>query len=279
MKILDKSEFRDPEGKIGFQNRLQGTLRYGFEWASLMAAQDQVCRRLEHTLGDEFVVLRNLNVPGISDPVPMILIGPQGVWLLSPSAKTGIFRAKDSEWLRYDSRNQAFKRLKPNLQAAVIGMSQTVLHFIQAQGYGLPEVHPVLVFTNPRAHVDTARPTASIVMADAVDHFANGILQGQPIMDAEDIHMLVEALTEPPSREDAPSAPVSAAVDLPAPQSWEQTGTSGLEPTRKVRLKKRPKRYAGMTLVQWAVLAVLTLTTLAVVAAMAALVLGGTLGI
>jgi len=275
MKVIDKSEFRDPEGNIGVQNRLQGTLRYGPSWYGMMEAQGVLSQRLGRALGSEFALVRNILIPGISDPLPMILIGPQGVWLILPSAITGIFRAQEAEWLRYNSRGQQFTREKTNLQATVIAMAQTLLHFIQAQGYGLPEVLPVLMFSNARAHVDSVNPTARIVVTDAVDHFATTILQQQSIMDGEDIAMLVKALIDPPKpASDLAAQPVSAAVELPPAQAWEQTSGTALQPTRKVKLRKRARRYGGMTVAQWITLAVLTILALITLAAFAAIVLG-----
>ncbi len=273
MKVIDNSEFRDSEGKIGIQNRLQGSLRFGLGWYGTMLAQQVVAQRLNRSLGSEFVVLRNIRIPGVADPLPMVLIGPQGVWLIQPSTLTGIFRAQESQWLRYHARGQQFSPIQPNLQANAIGMSQTLLHFIQAQGYGLPEVLPVLIFSNARAHIDTINPTARIVMADAVDHFASSILQLQPIMDSEDIGLLVKALTEPPKPEDLAAQPVSAAVELPPAKAWEQSSGTALQPTRTVRLRKPPRRYAGMTIVQWATLGILLVFAFAMVAALAFVVL------
>jgi hypothetical protein len=280
MKVIDKSEFRDADGKIGVQNRLQGTLRFGPHWYGGMEAQAQLTERLNRTLGSEFVMLRNFVIPGVSDPLPMTLIGPQGVWLILPSAATGIFRAQDAEWLEYHPRSQQFTRLKPNLQATAIAMSQTLLHYIQAQGYGLPEVLPVLMFSNARAHIDIVNPTARIVAADAVDHFTTTLLQQQAIMDGEDIGLLVKALTEPPKPTPGVApAPVSAAVELPPAKAWEQASGTALEPTRRVKLRKRRRRYGGMTIAQWITLAVLAVLALVMVGTLAAVVLQNVSGI
>jgi hypothetical protein len=275
MKVIDKSEFRNADGNIGIQNRLQGTLRFGAGWYGMMQAQIQLTQRLSRTLSGEYAMMRNYVIPGISDPLPMTLIGPQGVWLILPSAITGIFRAQEGEWLHYNSRGQQFTRHKPNLQATAIAMAQTLLHFIQAQGYGLPEVAPVLMFSNARAHVDSVNPTARVVVADAVDHFAGTILLQHPIMDGEDIGLLVKALSDPPKPAEALAPlPVSAAVELPPAKAWEQTSGTALQPTRKVKLRKRRRRHGGMTVAQWITLAVLATLALIMLAALAAVVLG-----
>jgi hypothetical protein len=241
----------------------------------MMQAQTQLTQRLGRALGTEYVMVRNFIIPGVSNPLPMTLIGPQGVWLILPSAITGIYRAQQAEWLRYNSHGQQFTPEKPNLQATAIGMAQTLLHFIQAQGYGLPEVIPVLMFSNARAHVDSINPTARIVVTDALDFFSSSILQQHPIMDGEDIGLLVKALTDPPKpAEDLAPQPVSAALELPPAKAWEQTSGTALQPTRKVKLRKRPRRYGGMTVAQWITLAVLATLALIMLAALAAVVLG-----
>jgi hypothetical protein len=113
------------------------------------------------------------------------------------------------------------------------------------------------------------------VVADAVDHFAGTILLQQAIMDGEDIGLLVKALSDPPKPAEALAPlPVSAAVELPPAKAWEQTSGTALQPTRKVKLRKRPRRHGGMTVAQWITLAVLATLALIMLAALAAVVLG-----
>jgi hypothetical protein len=61
-----------------------------------------------------------------------------------------------------------------------------------------------LVFTNPRTHVDTARPAARVILSDAIDHFAANLQQFQPIMDQQDIKAIIKALTNPDATPVAP---------------------------------------------------------------------------
>jgi len=194
MRVIERSEFCDEEGTISLEDRLEGTLRFGFRWYGEMQAQSEVTERLQNALGVEHTLIRNAVIPGTTLTVPMTLLSPQGVRMIIPTPARGIFRAKGDEWLRFDSRRRRFKRSNPNLQSQAQMLSESLHKYFQERGFPLPEIEPVLIFTNPRTHVDTARPRVRIVLTDAIDHFASNVQQFQPIMDQEDILSLVGAL-------------------------------------------------------------------------------------
>lgn len=217
MKVIDRSEYRDAEGKISLSNRLRGTLDRGLGWFGEMDAQDQIAQRLGRNLGDEHIMLQNIPLPEAGVIIPMVLISPQGVRVIYPSPIRGVFRAKGDEWFAFSGGSKRFKKTRPNLQAIVMSMAQDLLNFLQNRGFGLPEVEPVLVFTNPRTHIDMARPSARIVLADAIDHFAANLQQFPPIMNRDDVNSLVEALVNPKPSEAAPEP----AVELPTEMAFE----------------------------------------------------------
>lgn len=197
MIVIERSTFRDEKGAISLDARLRGTLRYGLRWYGEMEAQQGVTQRLLNELGDEHILVRNQVVPGTDAIIPMILLSPQGVRVILPTPIRGIYRAKLDEWLVFDGSSRRFKRVRPNLQGAAMTMASQLLRFLKAQGYPLPEIEAVLIFTNPRTHVDTARPSVRIVLADAVDHFASNLQQFPAIMDGEDIAAVLESLSTP----------------------------------------------------------------------------------
>lgn len=197
MIVIERSTFRDEKGAISLDARLRGTLQYGLRWYGEMEAQQGVTQRLLKELGDEHILVRNQVVPGTDAIIPMILLSPQGVRVILPTPIRGIYRAKLDEWLVFDGSSRRFKRVRPNLQGAAMTMASQLLRFLKGQGYPLPEIEAVLIFTNPRTHVDTARPSVRIVLADAVDHFASNLQQFPAIMDSEDIAAVLESLSTP----------------------------------------------------------------------------------
>lgn len=235
MKVIERSTFRDESGAISVENRIRGTLQHGLRWYSEMEAQKAVTQRLSKSLDDEHTLLRNLVVPGSNVTVPLILISPQGMRVLIASPLRGVYRAKLDEWLVFDGGARRFKRTRPNLQGLALSMSQLVLKYITAQGYPLPEIESVLVFTNPRTHVDMARPTTRIILADAIDHFAANLQELPAIMDAEDIRMLVDSLTHPQapvpaSALESTAKPIAVPSSPASAQPAGEEGPSGLLP-------------------------------------------------
>ena len=219
MIVIERSTFRDESGVISLENRLRGTFQFGLRWHGEMEAQQAVTQRLVKSLGDEHVLVRNQVVPGTDVIIPLILLSPQGVRVLLPTPIRGIYRAKLDEWLTFDGGARRFKRVRPNLQGLALNMSHQLLRFLKGQGYPLPEIESVLIFTNPRTHVDTARPSVRIVLADAIDHFASNLQKFPSIMDGEDIGAVLDSLATPkPAEPVAEAEPVlpSARPDLAA---------------------------------------------------------------
>jgi hypothetical protein len=197
MQINDRSKFRDEQGVISLELRIRATLKYGLDWYGEMEAQEFVTRMLAKGLGDEHTLLRNVPLVGTDVLAPMILFSPQGVRLIQPSDARGNFSAREDEWLSFNSRTRQFKPAQPNLQFRALALARGLRRYFEAQGFALPELEALLIFTNPQTLVDRANPQARIVLADAIEHFASSLQERQQIMDQEDIQMLVDALINP----------------------------------------------------------------------------------
>lgn len=252
MRVIERSEFLQEDGQITLENRIRATLRHGFGWFGSMEAQRMVTDRMASVLGPDYVLVRNLTLPGTSMTLPMILIGPQGVRAIIATPLRGTFRAKGEEWLTFDSGARRFKRVRPNQQAMAIGQAELLLKYFRSQGYDLPEVEPVLIFTNPRTHVDTARPRVRIVMVDGIEHFAANLMQLHPIMDQEDVQALVDCLLRPKTAEPEPTGePFVPAPTASAPEPVRPGPRPGraLEPEALVEslrpLASLPEATAG----------------------------------
>jgi hypothetical protein len=218
MKVTERSEYRDEEGVITLQDRIRATLEYGLSWYPEMQSQNLTVERLDKHLGREHSLLLNVTIPGTDLVVPMILLSPQGVRVLIPSPMKGIFRAKGDEWLKQEGRSRRFKPIRPNLQITAHQFAQVVHRYIKDQGYALPEVEAVLVFTDPRTHVDQATPYVRVVQADAIEHFAVNMQRLQPIMDLDDIKELSDVLLNPRIKESELAAePAFTGDDLQIP--------------------------------------------------------------
>lgn len=282
IKIIDRSEFREQDGSIGLENRIRGTLQHGFSWYGQMQAQEEVTKRLSKTLNQEHTLLRNVLISGTSVVVPMLLLSPQGVRVIYPSTIRGVFRAKRDDWLRFDGRSRRFKRTVPNLQSQALAYSEVVHEYLTTLGYQIPDVETVLIFTNPRTHVDSARPRTRIVLMDAIEHFARNLIQFQPIMDQEDINTLSRAILHPrlPEVEHPPSPePLPESREEPVDASYlepEDVFTAEVEPLGWLAQTLHRLTSLPLTRNQWIVLALMTFFELIVLIVMAIIVIANT---
>lgn len=224
MKVVERSEFLDENGEITLENRLRAILRHGLRWYGAILAQQAVTQRLSPILESDHALVRNLTLPGISATFPMVLIGPQGIRVIIASPLRGVFRAKAGDWMTFDNGARRFKKVRPNLQLIVGGLADALLKYLNGTGFPVPEVEPVLIFTDPHTHVDTARPRVRIVLSDAIEHFGANLQQLPPMMDQEDVNAVLEALLNPkgagePAGAAAPAEPRGPIAPIAVPRS------------------------------------------------------------
>ena len=271
MRVIERSEFRDEDGKITFQNRVRGSLRFGLSWYGVMQAQQAVTDRLNKSLSNDYHLLRNILIPGTGVITSLILVGPQGVYAILPSPTGGVFRAKDDEWMTHSGGH--FRPARPNLQQSALSAAALLLNYFHGLGYDLPQVEAVLMFTNPRSHVDTVHPQARIVLADALEHFAANMREQPPIMDREDGQLLIEALLHPPQPkvEEVPATP----PPRPLPPSAVAPAAAGpfqLD-ERDAPPPPRPRRRRGLRRREVLLLGAMLLIEVCILGAFAAIIL------
>jgi len=271
MRVIERSEFRDEDGKITFQNRVRGSLRFGLSWYGIMQAQQAVTERLNKSLSNDYHLLRNILIPATGVITSLVLVGPQGVYAILPSPTGGVFRAKDDEWMTHSGGH--FRPARPNLQQSALSAAALLLNYFHGLGYDLPQVEAVLMFTNPRSHVDTVHPQARIVLADALEHFAANMREQPPIMDREDGQLLIEALLHPPQPkvEEVPATP----PPRPLPPSAVAPAAAGpfqLD-ERDAPPPPRPRRRRGLRRREILLLGAMLLIEVCILGAFAAMIL------
>ena len=100
MKIIDKTPLQDANGNISFFARVQGTLKYGFNWFAELEAQKAVIAQLDRSLEKGFVLIRNFTLPNIEVMIPLILIGPGGIWVIYVTQVKGSLKQKATNGTR-----------------------------------------------------------------------------------------------------------------------------------------------------------------------------------
>lgn len=125
--------------------------------------------RFQFFLDNRFVMIVNFTPQGQSMPVPFILIGPNGITVLNVNNDKGIYRAKEENWLELTKTTRQYTLARENLIKQTQSMAKAVSDFLVEQGQFIPEITPVLIFTNPGVHIDASRPVIRLILADGID--------------------------------------------------------------------------------------------------------------
>ncbi|MFN3741164.1 MAG: hypothetical protein ACK4VW_00650 [Anaerolineales bacterium] len=216
MKLIDQTPFLDANGNLSLIGRIRGMLKYGLDWPAELEAQKSVLTRLEKVLEKGVVAIRNYPLAEGAVLVPLILIGPPGLFLLQVTGARGLFEAKGEEWntlvgeVAHPARINLIRRAKRFARAIEV--------LLERQGVSLPAaIEPVLVAADPGLHVQTLRPAIRIILSDAIERFALSLAQARPILSPMQVQDLTERILNPrpASPEKAEGAP-SEAPPMPA---------------------------------------------------------------
>ncbi len=137
--------------------------------------EEFVIQLLQKSLDNRFFCLRNTIISSLSISPVIILVGPVGVKIMQICEQKGIFQANESSLEELDNRTQKFRQVKPNPLKQCLdgaGALQTMLDRAQ-----LSEiiVEPVLIFSEPGAHIHASGTAAKIVLSDAIERFGANI--------------------------------------------------------------------------------------------------------
>jgi hypothetical protein len=159
-----------------------------------MQAQEAAITALEKMLDNRYFVIRNAEIEGLEIPIPLILVGPPGVWVMVPVAMRGFYRARGDEWERVGNRQDNYIPMRPNLVERTAMFGKVVQTYLAGRGYEKYKVEPVLIFTDPGVHVETEHPSVRIVLMDALDRFVSSLLKSTPIINWKDSQVLINLL-------------------------------------------------------------------------------------
>ncbi|MBW8010679.1 MAG: hypothetical protein FVQ83_05465 [Chloroflexi bacterium] len=199
MKILnykEKEKKSDGKGFAGLMDQINNLL--GGE-STTSKSQDIIIEHLNKVLDNSYSLLLNYPLPHLDVEIPMILVGPSGMRVLYPFGQRGIYRAKEDAWFEMNDRKRKFEPGKENLVALTSNLAQAVHKYMENNGVNLLEIEPIMMFSDPGSHIDTARPVVRIVPNDAIEKFASSLLQIPAALSNEDIYSITALITRPPA--------------------------------------------------------------------------------
>ena len=194
MKVIDNAATGKAGGGASPADQILSRLGLASDRQREAQSQDTVIAALGKALNNQYVLLRNVTLEGLSIPIPLVLAGPPGVRIIYASAVRGVYRAKGEGWEKMNDGSKNFSIHRPNLITRTLLMARAVLAYLNNQGQTLPEVEPVIVFTQPGVHVETVRPVVRVVLMDALDRFITGFVQSRGILTPDQIQDIVSNL-------------------------------------------------------------------------------------
>lgn len=194
MKLIDASKpQKDPGPLEKMLQRVQDMLPFG---QAARKSRKLTILRFQRALDNHYTLLCDIPVPGAPVPVPFILVGPAGLFAIHFSGEKGLYRAKEESWWEMNPTTRKFQPSRRNLIRLSQAYAKAVSAYLAERSRPAPETQPVLIFGNPGVHVDASRPAARVVLADGVDRFLLGLLQGGESISLPDARLIAEALEQ-----------------------------------------------------------------------------------
>jgi hypothetical protein len=211
MKIIDKTSLQDANGNISIIARVQGTLKYGLSWFAELEAQKTVIAQLDRLLEKGFVLIRNFTLPNSEIVIPIILIGPGGIWVVYVTSVKGSFKAEGDQWNTVNNDGKSMPATI-NYITRIAQLASVFQKYLKIQKVEMPKpVDAVLIAADPGAQIDSVGPVLRVVRSDAIKAFASSLLQARPIWRTDYVHEIAERIIDPrPPEELKPVVPVPA---------------------------------------------------------------------
>jgi hypothetical protein len=227
MKIVDKTPLLNEKGELRGRQRIQGMLKYGFNWPVELEAQKAIITFFDRKLEKGYTLIRNMPLGASGIVVPIILLGPTGIYVIHVTYLRGRYEVRANSW--NEEAGDGYKPASVNLVQATIRMAHAVKAFIERQGVKLPiEIEPVLIGANPGLHVESVRPAIKVIMIDGVKSFVAGLAASGPVLKPEAVHEFTERIVNPRSpKKSTPAKPTpeqlasDAIPTQPPPQEGE----------------------------------------------------------
>jgi len=217
MKVIDQTPLLDEKGDLGFTQRIQGMLQYGFNWPNELQAQKTIINFFDRNLEKGYTLIRNQTLGQSGIMIPMILLGPAGILVINVTHLKGRYEAKGDSW-NVEAGNH-FAPAPVNLIQVTARMARALQKFIERQGTKIPvAVESVLIAADPGLHIESVRPAIKVMMVDGIKPFVSGLASGAPALRADAVLELVERITNPRPPKEPTTPPPAQPAPVAAPR-------------------------------------------------------------
>ena len=220
IKIIDKTPLVDEKGNLTFMQRLQGMLEYGFNWPRELEVQKAIVKFFDNNLEKNFTLIRNMPLGQSGIVIPMILLGPPGIYVIEVTHLRGRYQANGDAW-NMESGN-GYAPAPVNLIKRTIRMADALNAFISRQGVRIPvTIDPVIIAGDPGLHIESARPAIKVMMIDGIKAFVTGLANASPVLNTLQVNDFVDRILNPRSKMEVPPPITEPEPDAQPRAAWE----------------------------------------------------------
>jgi hypothetical protein len=203
MKIIDKTPFLDEKGELGIKQRLQGMLQFGFSWPNELQAQKVIINFFDRQLERGYTLIRNMTLGQSGITIPIILLGPAGIFAINITHLRGRYEAKGGSW--NIQSGDGYTPASINLIQITSRMARALQAFIERQGVKLPiSIEPVLIAAEPGLHIESVGSAVRVMMIDGIKPFVSGLATARPVLSPEAVYEFTERILNPRLRKKEP---------------------------------------------------------------------------
>ncbi len=241
MKIIDRSPLKPRRGQkqAPWQDRVRAVLKHGWGWYQAYQAEERIITILQGVLDNRFTLIRGFTLPGEEKPLPLVVVGPPGVFLLHVWPKAGFYRIREDQWEVMQRNSRRYRPGKVNMVKVVQDTARRLTAFLTQQSGKQVKVQPLFVFADPGTDVDAVRPAIKPLLMDGLKRYFAQQNQGEAVLTPMDLMRLTDAFSP------------GALGKQPRPKKHRRKPTAPPKPIRQA------ERYLNFTPRQWAILGVL----------------------
>jgi len=236
--------------------------------------KDIFIEALKDTLDNRFIMLCEVSLGGTEGTLPLILIGPTGIWVILPSEAKGVYRASEEVWEELDPRTRGYKPAKNNPMMTAAAKGGALADYLTNQGVEPPPIEPVVFFADPGAHIDTSHPAVRIVL---IERFITSVLRNPLTLDGDSIQIISNILLgkEDPERPITENELRDAYTLREAPPPKKPAEPSRLAEISRAEpvIVQRLSKYLPFTGRQWVLLGLLLLVNFIILVGVVIIVL------
>jgi len=196
MRTIDLSKFQTESGLAGIFNALRGILSYGWHWQQSRKNQEELVEVLDTVLGNDCTLLRNVNIPHVGRPIPVVLLTPASLMVINPKSQQGFFRAEGKRWEEL-GRNDEYKLASNNLIRETWLYQKTIEGYLKQHNFSIPADRGVMIFVSPETVIETIRPRVRVIQADGIKNFARELAISKPVFSDMDFRNAIKLLSNP----------------------------------------------------------------------------------